>query len=170
MRLNIDIRLLTINKFIKKNIKFIFSLVCVILIILLSPSNIVYNVSKTMFNKYCFLLLILFVLFIGYFNIYNSIYLTIIFTTIISLVLMKIYDIMNNKQYTKKDYFQKSVIFSIVSTISVFVFSFIDYYLNSNISKPTVLNGGNLNEFSPSSNTNFSPINKLRFNSSTPTF
>ena len=96
--------------------------------------------------------------------------LTIIFTTIISLVLMKIYDIMNNKQYTKKDYFQKSVIFSIVSTISVFVFSFIDYYLNSNISKPTVLNGGNLNEFSPSSNTNFSPINKLRFNSSTPTF
>ena len=96
--------------------------------------------------------------------------LTIILTTLISLILMKVYDIMNNKQYTKKDYFQKGVTFSIVSSISIILFSFVNGKLYSNTTQPTVLNGGNLNNFTPSANTNFSPINNLKFKSSTPTF
>ena len=77
---------------------------------------------------------------------------------------------MNNKQYTKKDYFQKGVTFSIVSSISIFLFTFLNNKLYSNTTRPTILNGGNLNNFTPSANTNFSPINNLKFKSSTPTF
>jgi ABC-type Mn2+/Zn2+ transport system permease subunit len=96
--------------------------------------------------------------------------LTVILTIMISLLLMKVYDIMNNKQYTKKDYLQKGILFSIVSSISIFIFSLVNEKLYSNITKPTVLNGGNLQDFTPSTNTNFSPINNLKFKSTTPTF
>lgn len=96
---------------------------------------------------------------------------TIFFVVCMCLILMKLYDLVNNKQYTKKDYFQKSVIFGICSTITIITYNFVSKYMvlnSSDIKKSPILqSGGNLN-ISP--NTDFSPVNKLRFNSSTPTF